>query len=148
MRLVLSDFISLDGVIQAPGGEEEDTDGGFRHGGWSHPFFDPEAMGAAITEAMAETRALLFGRRTWQGMAAAWPERGGDEFADRMNAFPKHVASRTLSAADLTWEGSQLLPGDDAVAAVRALKSEGGDGVLTLMGSPNLAQQLITAGLV
>ena len=65
MRLVISEFISLDGVAQAPGGPEEDTEGGFAHGGWSMPFFDPGTMGAAVSEAMATTRALLFGRRTW-----------------------------------------------------------------------------------
>ena len=98
MRIVISEFMSLDGVVQAPGGAEEDTDGGFAHGGWSMPYFDPEAMGAAIDEAMQATEALLFGRRTWQVMAGAWPGRAGDPFADRMNAIPKYVASRTLSA--------------------------------------------------
>ena len=88
MRIILSDFISLDGVVQAPGDSEEDTEGGFRHGGWSMPFFDEEAMGGAIDEVMSETEALLFGRRTWDGMASAWPERAGDPFADRMNAIP------------------------------------------------------------
>lgn len=99
MRIVLSDFMSLDGVVQAPGGASEDPDGGFAHGGWSFPFFDPDAMGAAIGGAMDTTEALLFGRRTWQTMAAAWPDRAGDPFADRMNELPKHVASRTLSQA-------------------------------------------------
>ena len=76
MRIVLSDFISLDGVIQAPGGKEEDTDGGFKHGGWSMQFFDPEAMGPGLDESMKSTDALLFGRRTWQVMAGAWPGPG------------------------------------------------------------------------
>ena len=71
MRLILSDFMSLDGVIQAPGGKEEDADGGFRHGGWSMPFFDEEVMGADIGDVMNGAEALLFGRRTWDGMAAA-----------------------------------------------------------------------------
>ena len=97
MRLILSDFISLDGVSQAPGGPDEDSDGEFRHGGWSAPFFDPEVMGSAIGDVMARTDALLFGRRTWDGMAAAWPERAGDPYADQMNAIPKYVVSRTLS---------------------------------------------------
>src|SRR5581483_8347952 len=88
MRVVVSDFISLDGVVQAPGGQGEDTDGGFRHGGWSMPYFDPDSMGPAVEQIMAETEALLFGRRTWQTMAAAWPDRAGDPFADRMNAIP------------------------------------------------------------
>src|SRR5215210_7563574 len=97
MRVILSDFMSLDGVVQAPGGREEDTDGGFEHGGWSMQFFDPEAMGPVLDEVMQGTAALLFGRRTWQTMAAAWPERAGDPFADRMNAIQKYVASRTLT---------------------------------------------------
>src|SRR6267154_1808125 len=96
MRILLSDFISVDGVVQAPGGPEEDTAGGFRHGGWSIPYFDPEVMGAAIGEGMTTAEALLFGRRTWQGMAAAWPERAGDPYADQMNSIRKYVASRTL----------------------------------------------------
>ena len=73
MRIVVNEFMSLDGVVQAPGGAEEDTDGGFAHGGWSAPYFDPQVMGAAIGEGMNTADALLFGRRTWQGMAAAWP---------------------------------------------------------------------------
>src|SRR3954470_19450532 len=89
MRIVISEFISLDGVIQAPGGPEEDTDGGFAHGGWSLPFFHPEGMGAAIGEGFATVEALLFGRRTFDGMAQAWPERAGDPFADQMNAIKK-----------------------------------------------------------
>ena len=97
MRIMISEFISLDGVVQAPGGAEEDTDNGFAHGGWSMPFFDPDTMGAAYAQAMEATEALLFGRRTWQTMAAAWPDRAGDPFADRMNSIPKYVASRTLS---------------------------------------------------
>src|SRR5688500_20161993 len=94
MRIILSDFISIDGVVQAPGGREEDTDGGFEHGGWSMPFFDPDSMGPAIDAVMQTTEALLFGRRTWQTMAAAWPGRAGDPLADRMNAIPKDVAPR------------------------------------------------------
>src|SRR3712207_2291647 len=124
MQIILSDFMSLDGVVQAPGGREEDTDGGFAHGGWSFRFFDEEAMGPVIGEAMEKTEALLFGRRTWQTMAAAWPGRAGDPFADRMNEIPKYVASRTLSQEDLTWSNSTLLPADDVVGAVRRLRSE------------------------
>src|SRR5437868_11650118 len=93
MRIVVSEFMSLDGVVQAPGGAEEDTDGGFQHGGWSMPFFDPEVMGAAIGEASDRTDALLYGRRTFQVMAAAWPERAGDPFADWINSAQKHVVS-------------------------------------------------------
>src|SRR5919107_2874604 len=123
MRIVISEFMSLDGVVQAPGGPEEDTDGGFAHGGWSMPYFDLEAMGPAIDEVLDGTDALLFGRRTWQAMAGAWPDRAGDPFADRMNTIPKYVASRTLTQDDLRWSGSTLLPADDAIGAVRDLRA-------------------------
>jgi dihydrofolate reductase len=98
MQITIIDFISIDGVTQAPGGAEEDTDGGFAHGGWSHPYFDPEVMGPAINQVMEESEALLYGRRTWEGMAAAWPGRAGDPFADAMNSAKKYVVSTTLSA--------------------------------------------------
>src|SRR5947209_5309926 len=147
MRVVVSDFISLDGVVQAPGGPDEDADGGFRHGGWSMPYFDPDTMGPAVGEIMAATEALLFGRRTWQAMAAAWPERAGDPFADRMNEIPKYVASRTLKQRDLSWPGSTLLPAGDAIGAVRELRGRGGEA-LQVMGSASLAGQLVTQGLV
>ena len=91
MRVVVNEFISLDGVVQAPGGKEEDTDGGFAHGGWSMPYFDPEVMGGTIGELMGTAEALLFGRRTWQVMAGAWPDRAGDPFADEMNSIKKYV---------------------------------------------------------
>jgi dihydrofolate reductase len=104
-------------------------------------------MGPAIGEIMAATEALLFGRRTWQSMAAAWPARGGDPFADRMNEIPKYVASRTLTQHDLTWPGSTLLPAGDAIGAVRELRARDGKA-LQVMGSASLAAQLITHGLV
>jgi dihydrofolate reductase len=147
MRLVISEFISLDGVAQAPGGPEEDTDGGFAHGGWSMPYFDVDAMGAAIDEALSTTAALLFGRRTWQVMAGAWPERAGDPFADRMNEIDKYVVSRTLTADDLTWNNSTLLPADDLVGAVQQLRQKDG-GDLQVMGSLSLARTLISHDLV
>jgi dihydrofolate reductase len=147
MRIVVSDFISLDGVVQAPGAPGEDTDGAFAHGGWSMPYFDPESMGPAVSELLAATEALLFGRRTWQAMAAAWPDRGGDPFADRMNEIPKYVASRTLGLDDLSWPGSTLLPADDAIGAVRELRARDG-GALQVMGSASLAAQLVADGLV
>jgi dihydrofolate reductase len=146
MRVVIIEFISLDGVVQAPGGPEEDTDGGFAHGGWSHPFFD-EAVGAGFDDALTNADALLFGRRTWQSMAAAWPGRAGDPFADRMNAIPKHVVTATLGDDELTWNNTSRIPGDEAVARIRELReSEGGD--LVVMGSPTLARTLIADGLV
>lgn len=147
MRIVVSEFMSLDGVCQAPGGPEEDRDGGFEHGGWSLPFFDPEVMGAAIGEGFGATEALLFGRRTWAGMAKAWPERAGDEFADAMNAIEKHVVSSTLTEADLTWSNSHLVPADGALDAIRALKARDG-GNLQVMGSLTLARSLLAADLV
>jgi len=111
MRIVVSEFMSLDGVVQAPGGAEEDTDGGFAHGGWSMRSFDEDAMGPVLAEVMERTKALLFGRRTWQIMAGAWPDRAGDDpFADRMNEIKKYVASRTLSQDDLGWNNSTLCP--------------------------------------
>jgi dihydrofolate reductase len=147
MRIVLSDFMSLDGVVQAPGGRKEDTDGGFEHGGWSMRFFDVEAMGPVIDEAMRSTEALLFGRRTWQTMAAAWPGRAGDPFADQMNAIPKYVASRTLTQDDLDWTNSTLLPADDVLGAVRELRARDG-GDIQVMGSSALAAQLVGNDLV
>ena len=146
MRVVLSDFMSLDGVVQAPGGPDEDRDGGFAHGGWSHPFFDAEAMGPVFGEAAAETDGLLFGRRTYETMAAAWPSQAGDPFADHMNSIPKYVASRTLTDADLTWSNSTLLTGDLA-AAVADLKARPGRN-LHVMGSTSVARLLAEHDLV
>ncbi|MGW3655920.1 dihydrofolate reductase family protein [Streptomyces sp. NPDC005151] len=147
MRIVISEFMSLDGVVQAPGGPDEDTDGGFAHGGWSHPFFDPEVVGGAFDDALTKAEALLFGRRTWQSMAAAWPERAGDPFADRMNAIPKYVVSDTLGDAELTWDNTTRIPGDKAVACIRELhEADGGD--LLVMGSPTLARTLLREGMV
>jgi dihydrofolate reductase len=147
MRVVVNEFMSLDGVVQAPGGAEEDTDGGFAHGGWSNPYFDPEVMGAAIGDGMSTAEALLFGRRTWQGMATAWPERAGDPFADQMNAIKKYVVSRTLTADDLSWNNTTLLPGDRAIADIAALRAqEGGD--LLIWGSASLVTTLLAQGLV
>lgn len=138
MRIVVIDFISLDGVVQAPGGPEEDTDGGFAHGGWSHPFFDPEVVGGAFADAMTMAEALLYGRRTWQSMAAAWPERAGDPFADQMNSIAKYVVSQTLSDDELkTWDNTTRIPGEQAVARIRELhETDGGD--LVVMGTPRL----------
>jgi dihydrofolate reductase len=147
MRIIVSDFISLDGVVQAPGGQSEDSDGGFEHGGWSMPFFDPEAMGPVLGEVMEATEALLFGRRTWRVMADAWPGRAGDPFADRMNEIPKYVVSRTLTQSDLDWSNSTLLPSDDAIGAVRELRARDGGGI-QVMGSASLATQLIANDLV
>jgi dihydrofolate reductase len=104
-------------------------------------------MGPAVSDLMAETEALLFGRRTWQTMAAAWPSRAGDPFADRMNEIPKYVASRTLTQDDLSWPGSMLLPADDAIGAIRELRARDG-AAIQVMGSSSLAAQLIERDLV
>jgi dihydrofolate reductase len=147
MQIILSDFMTLDGVVQAPGGRKEDTDGGFAHGGWSMKYFDPEGMGPVLDEVMARTDALVMGRRTWQAAAKAWPSQSGDPFSDRINAIPKYVASRTLSEGDLTWSGSTLLPSDDAIGAVRELREREGNG-LQILGSASVAAQLVEADLV
>ena len=145
MRIVVSEFISLDGVVQAPGGREEDTDGGFQHGGWSMPFFDPEVMGSSIDEASKRTDALLYGRRTWQVMAGAWPGRAGDPFADWINAAEKHVVSNT--EADLTWAPTSLIRGADLSTAVNALRERPG-GDVNVMGSATLVRALLANDLV
>jgi dihydrofolate reductase len=111
------------------------------------PYFDPDVMGTAIGETMAPAEALLFGRRTWQVMAGAWPERAGDPFADQMNAIKKYVASRTLTPDDLTWNNTLLLSADDAVGDIAALREQDG-GDLLLMGSASLATTLLARGLV
>jgi dihydrofolate reductase len=147
MRVVVNEFMSLDGVVQAPGGPDEDRDGGFAHGGWSMPYFDPEAMGPVIFGGMETAEALLFGRRTWQGMAAAWPGRAGDPYADQMNAIKKYVVSRTLSEDDLTWDNTTLLPADGAIAAIVELRGKDG-GDLVVWGSASLAETLLAEGLV
>jgi len=147
VRIVVSEFISLDGVVQAPGGPQEDTDGGFAHGGWSHPFFDPKVVGGAFDDAMSTAEALLFGRRTWQTMAAAWPERAGDPFADQMNALRKYVVSSTLGDDQLTWNNTVRIPGEEAVVRIRELRGTD-SGELLVMGSPTLVRTLLREGLV
>ena len=147
MRVVVNEFMSLDGVVQAPGGPEEDTDGGFSHGGWSMPYFDPEVMGAAVVDGMSTVEALLFGRRTWQGMAAAWPGRAGDPYADQMNAITKYVVSRTLTENDLSWNNTTLLSGDRAVADIAALRGQDG-GDLLIWGSVSLVVTLLAESMV
>jgi dihydrofolate reductase len=147
MRIVVTAFMSLDGVTQAPGGPDEDTDDGFKHGGWSHPFFDPEVMGAFIGSNMDNADALLYGRRTYEGMAAAWPARAGDPYADQMNAIKKYVVSSTLGEDQLTWNNSELIPGGDAVARIRALREQGGRDIV-IWGSATLVRTLLAEGLV
>ena len=147
MRIVVSEFISLDGVVQAPGGRQEDTDGGFQHGGWSMRYFDPESMGPAIDEMSKTTDALLYGRRTWQVMAGAWPKRAGDPFADWINAVQKHVVSDTLGEGDLTWGPTSIIRSADIHAAVNRFRDQPG-GDINVIGSAQLARTLLEADLV
>ena len=145
MRIKIVEFISLDGVVQAPGGPEEDTDHGFPNGGWSMPFFD-DLVGASFDAAMQGTEAMLCGRRTWEVFVPAWSERSGDPFADAINAIPKYVVSDTLTDEDMTWNTSRIAVAD-AVARITALRAAAG-GDLLVMGSPTLARMLLSEGLV
>ena len=147
VRVVVSEFISLDGVVQAPGGPAEDTSGGFRHGGWSMRYFDPEVMGAVVDEFAERSDALLQGRRTYQVSAAAWPERSG-KFADWINGARKYVVSDTLTGADVTsWTPTTIIRGADLVTEVSALRGQPG-GDIYVYGSLSVARTLLTAGLV
>jgi dihydrofolate reductase len=148
MKILVSEFISLDGVVQAPGGADEDTDGGFEHGGWSFKYFDPDVMGSTIDEVAQQTDALIQGRRTWQVMAGAWPGRAGDPFADWMNRVPKYVVTDTLSEDDLTvWEPTTIIRGADLEQEVSALREQDG-GYVNIMGSPSVVRALLSADLV
>lgn len=147
MHIVAGEFISLDGVVQAPGAPEEDTEGGFAHGGWSRPYIDAEVVGGAFDGAVRKAEALLVGRRTWEAMARTWPGRAGEPFADRMNSLRKYVVSRTLGPSDLTWQNTVLVPGGEAAARIQDLRAtEGGD--LLVLGSASLVRTLLTEGLV
>ena len=147
MRIIVSEFISLDGVAQAPGGAQEDTSGGFRHGGWSLPYFDPTVMGPVMGEVAEHSVALLQGRRTYQVSAQAWPERSGDPFTDWINGVQKYVVSDTLAEADLTWAPTTIIRGADLVTAVSELRrTPGGD--IYVYGSLSLVQALLSAELV
>lgn len=144
-NIIVSEFISLDGVIQAPGGAEEDTDGGFAHGGWTFPYWHDD-IGEHFEVAMQESDALLLGRKTWQIHGGAFePMPAGDPFGDVMNAMPKYVVSTTLDTAD-AWRNSTLIKGD-VVEQVRALKAQPGKNIL-LDGSSVLVHTLIEHDLV
>jgi dihydrofolate reductase len=147
MRVVVSEFMSLDGVVQAPGGPTEDTSGGFRHGGWSMPFFDPEVMGAVVNEFAQRNQALLQGRRTYQVSATAWPERSGDPFSDWINGAQKYVVSDTLTDADLTWQPATIIRGADLVDTVATLRENPG-GDIYIYGSLSVVRSLLAAALV
>lgn len=147
MRVLVSEFMSLDGVVQAPGDKDEDTSGGFRHGGWSFEYFDPDVMGAVVGEFAERCEVLLQGRRTYQVSAAAWPDRGGDPFSDWINGAQKYVVSDTLTDADLTWAPTSIIRGDELVDKVSALRDQPG-GDIYVYGSLTLVRSLLTAGLV
>ena len=143
--LVVGTFLTLDGVMQAPGGPEEDREGGFEEGGWTVNYWD-ERMGEVMDGQFTEVDALLLGRKTYDIFAAHWPnvDTESDPFAAKLNSMPKYVASRTLDAVE--WENSSLLEGDVA-AAVADLKEERGDVVL-VQGSSDLIQTLLENDLV
>jgi dihydrofolate reductase len=145
MRLTVTAFITLDGVVQAPGGPDEDTDDGFAHGGWTVPYFDDD-LGAAMDGFFAEADAFLLGRRTYEIFAAAWPlmDDPDDPIATKLNRLPKYVASRTLR--EVTWSGSSLVTGDLA-AAVADLKARPGRE-LRVHGSGGMVQTLLRHRLV
>src|SRR3954451_2198701 len=147
MRIVISEFISLDGVVQAPGGADEDRDGGFQHGGWSMPYFDPEVMGRAFDRGTQSTDAIMQGRRTFQVMAGAWPERAGDPFADWINGVPKYVVSDTLTDDDITWQPTTIIRPANLVDDVTALRAKDGRDI-NIMGSATLVRTLLEADLV
>lgn len=143
-KLIATTMVSLDGVMQAPGGPEEDPTGGFGHGGWSFPFWDDEA-GRDMQGLDGRDREILLGRRTYEIFEAYWPYQAADDpIARTLNAARKHVASNTLKK--LQWNNSTLLQGD-VVAAVSALKAEAGLN-LQVIGSGNLIQTLQAAALI
>ena len=146
MRLITATtFITLDGVVQGLGRPDEDTRGGFTHGGWGQRYND-EVMGREMATAMARPGDMLFGRRTWQDFITAWGRRtDGNPFTTQMNAATKYVVSRTLEDAG-AWPNSILLRGD-AASAVAELKAEPG-GDLGIIGSASLVRSLHAAGLI
>lgn len=143
-KLVVGTFLTLDGVMQAPGGPEEDRSGGFEHGGWLVPLFD-NILGRAMDEWIGRLGGLVLGRKTYEIFAAHWPHAGKDDpVAAAFNRVPKYIASRTLDRVD--WQPGHLLRGD-IVEAIRRLKAEPG-GELQVHGSASLIQTLVQNRLV
>jgi dihydrofolate reductase len=143
-ELVVAEFITLDGVIQAPGGADEDTDGGFVHGGWTVPYWHDD-IGARFDEAVSRADALLLGRKTWEIHGGAFEVMAGDPFADALNDLRKYVVSTTLESAS-AWRNSTLIR-DNVVEAVRELKQQPGKNIL-LDGSSVLNKVLAENDLV
>jgi dihydrofolate reductase len=145
MRLVLQEFVTLDGVQQAPGGPEEDRSGGFEHGGWLVPYFDDD-MGRIIDEWIGQADAFLLGRKTYEIFAASWPNATdpNDRAANALNGLPKYVASRTLDGVE--WHNSTLIEGDIATEVARLKALPGRE--LQVHGSADLAQTLMDHDLV
>ena len=152
MKLTVQTFLTLDGVMQAPGGPEEDPSESFVYGGWQAPFAD-SAVGDFVTELNSHASAFLFGRRTFDIFRGHWPDQTDPDnpIARAINSLPKYVVSRSLTEADATWRGEHAgtvrLVGGDVVAAVRSLKDEPGDE-LQVWGSGNLLQTLLRHELV
>ena len=144
-KLTAGIFMSLDGVMQAPGGPDEDRDGGFKHGGWLVPYFD-EKMGRIMSDWVDEADGFLLGRRTYEIFAASWPNSTDpdDRIAVALNELPKYVVSRTLKK--VAWQNSRLLKGD-VVDEVRTLKAQVGDEI-QVHGSIELLQTLLKNDLV
>lgn len=142
-KLVVSSFVTLDGVIQAPGGPEEDTSGGFEHGGWTVTYWD-DVIEGHVGSGMDVDTAYLFGRRTYEIMAAHWPHAGDDPFAAKINAATKYVVSTTLT--DPSWQHTQVI-GTDVPGAIAALKDTDGPQ-LEVLGSAGLIQTLLAHELV
>ena len=146
-KVIASEWMTLDGVVQAPISREEDEDGGFRHGGWHVPHVEDPAFRRWVEETVGGAGAFVLGRRTYENFAAYWPHAPREEaaLADPLNTRPKHVASTRL-AGPLAWQNSTLLQGD-AAGAVAALKREEG-GPLVVIGSTVLVATLLEHGLV
>lgn len=149
MKLTTHTFVSLDGVMQGPGGPDEDTTGGFRHGGWVAPYLDEEG-GEVVTDWMTRTSALLLGRTTYDLFSDYWPRVTDPDnpVATTFNTVPKHVVSTTLT--DPTWAGTSVISGDEesVVGQISALKASTADGELQVHGSAGLLRTLHDAGLV
>ena len=143
-KLVVGTFVTVDGVMQAPGGPDEDREGGFEHGGWLVPFFD-EALGAHMDELMVKRGdALLLGRKTYEIFIQHWPHVGDeDPMAAKLNAAPKYVASRTLQRAD--WNNTTVL-GSELADEITRLKEQHDE--IQVPGSAGLIQSLLREDLV